>query len=89
MFDAQYRQLIGSPMASAEMCVETNLDDTATLQRVTKAICIREACDVALVPGRGKRAVIFRNLPSGAILNVGVRPICATGTTSHELVELA
>lgn len=89
MFDDPYRQSIDSPMTPAENCFVIAPSDTAELPQATKAIYIGEGGDVTLVPVRGKNPVTFRNLPSGAILDVRVRSIRATGTTARELVGLA
>lgn len=89
MFDDPYRQSIDSPMTPAESCFAITASDTEDLPRATKAIYIGEGGDVTLIPVRSKTPVTFRNLPSGAILDVRVRSIRATGTTARELVGLA
>ncbi len=89
MFDDPFRQSVDSPMTPAEDCFVIAPSDSAELPRATKAIYIGEGGDVALIPVRGKTPIIFRNLPSGAILDVRVRAIHATGTTARELVGLA
>jgi hypothetical protein len=89
MFDDPFRQAMDSPMTPAENCFTITPSDSAELPCATKAIYIGEGGDVALIPVRGKKAVTFRNLPSGAILDVRVRAIRATGTTARELVGLA
>lgn len=89
MLDDPYRQSVDSPMTPAESCFSIAPNDTAELPRATKAIYIGEGGDVTLIPVRDKTPVTFRNLPSGAILDVRVRAIHATGTTARELVGLA
>lgn len=88
MIEDPYRHSVDNPMTPAEFCFAISPSDAADLPRATKAIYIGEGGDVTLVPVRGESPVTFRNLPAGAILDVRVRSIMASGTTARELVGL-
>ncbi len=89
MFEDAYRHSVENPMTPAETCFVVQPDDSVDLPRATKALYVGEAGDVTLTPVRGDDPVTFRNLPAGAILDVRIRAVKATGTTARELVGLA
>ena len=84
-----FRNTVDSPIAPAEYCFPVVPDDLLELARVTKAIYVGEGGDLTLLSVRGEEVVTFRNVPSGAILDVRVRAVHATGTTATSLVGLA
>lgn len=83
-----YRNAIDNPMSPAQMCFAITPSDATDLPSATKAIYIGEGGDVTLIPVRGHDPVTFRNVPAGAILDVRVRSVRASGTTARELVGL-
>ena len=78
-----------SPMAPAGRCFAVTPSDTLDLPRVTKAVYVGTGRDVVLLPAEDAGAVTFRNVPAGAILDVRVRAVRATGTTAADIVGLA
>ena len=66
-------------------------DDGIDLGEVTKGIYVGTGGDLALVavdaPANAP-AVVFRNLPAGALLPVRARRVAATGTTASDLLAL-
>lgn len=78
-----------SPMAPASRCFAIAPSDTAELAQVTKAIYVGTAGDVVLRSADSTQNVTFRNVPAGAILDVRVLAVKATGTTAADIVGLA
>lgn len=78
-----------SPMAPASRCFAIAPSDIAELPEVTKAIYVGTAGDVVLRALDAASDVSFKNVPAGAILDVRVRAIKATGTTASDIVGLA
>lgn len=78
-----------SPMAPAAACFVVAPSDTLDLPQVTKAIYVGTGGDIALVPVQGTVPVIFRNVPTGAILDVRVRAVRIAGTTAADIIGLA
>ena len=78
-----------SPSAPSQFCFAVAPDDAAELSQATKALYVGTGGDIALIPVRNTDTVIFRNVPDGAILDVRVRAVLATGTTAANLVGLA
>ena len=64
-------------------------DDVAVLPRATKAIYVGTGGDVTVVSVRGDSPVTFAGVPDGAVLDLRVKAIRATGTTASNLVGLA
>ena len=65
--------------------------DAVDLADTPKAIYVGTGGDVALVAAgapAGAAAVVFRNLPSGALLPVRARRVAATATTAADLLAL-
>ncbi|MXO88435.1 hypothetical protein GRI32_06745 [Altererythrobacter aestuarii] len=89
MFKDTFRNSVDSPMAPAERCFPITPDDNVDIDFATKALYVGTGGDVTLVPVRGENPVTFRNLPSGAILDVRVRAVKATDTTAADIVGLA
>lgn len=73
----------------AQLCFAITPDDLAELGQVTKAIYVGNGGDVTLRSLDGPGDVTFANVPSGAILDVRVRAVRATGTTATAIVGLA
>lgn len=88
MFQDPYDRTADSLMSPAGDCFAIAPSDSNDLPRATKAIYVGQTGDIALVPVRGSTAVIFRNVPAGTILDVRVRAIKASGTTSGDIVGL-
>lgn len=89
MFHDPFERTANSPMAPAENCFAIAPSDVEELERATKAIYVGQAGDVAVVCVRDSAAVIFRNVPSGTILDLRARAIRAAGTTASDIVGLA
>lgn len=89
MSNDPFKYLTDSPMAPAEQCFEILPSDSQDLATPTKALYVGEAGDIALVTLRGDSEIIFRNLPSGSVLDVRVKAVRATGTTAASLVGLS
>lgn len=78
-----------SLISPAQVCFPIIPDDTAELAQVTKAIYIGEGGDVVLRAVDGPADVTFTAVPTGAILDVRVSAVRATGTTAANFVGLA
>lgn len=78
-----------SPIAPAERCFAIVPSDSEPLPLATKAIYVGTAGDVTLRSVAGAEDVVFRNLPDGAVLDVRVIAVRATGTTAADIVALA
>lgn len=78
-----------SLIAPAQFCFEITPSDTQELQVVTKAVYIGQGGDVTLLAIDNASDVTFRNVPTGAILDVRVSAIRATGTSAADIVGLA
>lgn len=89
MFEDPFMMSVDSPSAPAALCFSVTPNDLADLPRATKAIYIGQGGDVALVSVRSDVPVIFRNVPAGAILDVRVQAVRATGTTADHIIGLA
>ena len=64
-------------------------DDTAELPQITKALYVGAGGDITLRASRSESDTLFRNVPSGATLDVRVRAVRATGTNASDLIGLA
>ena len=78
-----------SPIAPAELCFPITPSDTAALQTATKALFVGTGGTVTLRSVRGTADVSFKNVPDGAVLDVRVSAVRATGTTAADIVGLA
>ena len=78
-----------SVIAPAQFCFDVSPSDSEELQLVTKAIYVGEGGDVTLRAVDNASEVTFRNVPSGAILDVRVAAVLATGTSASQIVGLA
>lgn len=78
-----------SLISPAQFCFAINPSDSAELERVTKAIYIGHGGEVTLRALDNVQDVTFRNVPSGAILDVRLSALRATGTTATDIVGLA
>lgn len=81
--------LSDSLISPARDCFVVVPSDSVELSLVTKALYVGTGGHVALQANDSAGAVTFRNLPSGAILDVRVRKVLATGTTATDIVGLA
>lgn len=75
--------------APAEETFAISPNDNAELPQITKAIYVGEGGNVTLRASRSDIDTVFRNLPTGAILDVRVSAVRATGTTASNLIGLA
>jgi hypothetical protein len=89
MFEDKFRNSVDTPTAPSERCFAIVPDDANDVDHGTKAIFIGVGGDVSLVSVRGEQPVLFRNIPSGSILDVRVRAVKASGTTATDIVGLA
>lgn len=78
-----------SLIAPAQFCFEIAPSDAQELQVVTKAVYVGQGGDVTMLPIDNATDVVFRNVPSGAILDVRASAVRATGTTAADIVGLA
>ena len=78
-----------SPIAPAQDCFAIAPDDNAELSKVTKAIYIGAGGDVVVRALRAEADVVFRDVPSGYILDIRAIAVRANGTTATDLVGLA
>ncbi|MFV0644518.1 MAG: hypothetical protein ACK5NN_08470 [Sphingomonadaceae bacterium] len=85
----RYSDFRDSPIFPASRCFTLTPDDAAVLPLVTKAVYAGSGGDIVLRSLEGDADVVFRNVPAGAILDVRVTAIRATGTTASDLVGLA
>ena len=89
MFHDPFEHAADSPTAPSENCFAIEPADGEDLVSATKAIYVGEGGDITLRPVRGAGDVTFRNVPSGAILDVRARAVRATGTSASAIVGLA
>lgn len=89
MFEDPFQQTVDSPIAPAEHCFAITPSDSDDLARATKGIYVGTGGDVVLQSIRGGVQVTFRNVSSGAVLDVRARRIFATGTTASDIVGLS
>ena len=87
----QFGSLADSPLAPARHAVAITPSDSADLATVPKAIYVGTGGDVKLIgvgAPAGANGVVFKNVPTGSILDVRARRVLATGTTATDLVAL-
>lgn len=75
--------------APASVCFAITPDDAAALAEVTRAIYVGTGGNLAVRAADSASDVTFVNAPSGAILDIRVSHVRATGTTAANLVGLA
>ncbi|KUO54151.1 MAG: hypothetical protein APF82_00450 [Sphingomonadales bacterium BRH_c42] len=78
-----------SLISPAQYCFAITPSDSGDLDRVTKALYIGLGGDVTLRALDNDVDVTFRNVASGAILDVRVSAVRAAGTTAANIVGLA
>ncbi|NVE95727.1 spike base protein, RCAP_Rcc01079 family [Altererythrobacter lutimaris] len=84
-FDSSSDSLI----APSSYCFAIIPNDAQNLPVVTKALYVGSGGRVTLVPVDNTSPVTFVNVASGAILDVRVSQVRATGTDASDLVGLA
>lgn len=89
MIHDPFSKSVDSPMAPARYCFPITPSDSESLPRATKAIYVGEGGDVKLITVGSDQEVVFRNVPSGAILDVCVQAVRANGTTALSIVGLS
>jgi hypothetical protein len=75
--------------APADHCYAITPDDVQDVAVATKAIYVGTSGDVAVETLANPTPVTFRNVPQGAILDIRVSRVLATGTTAADIVGLA
>ncbi len=63
-------------------------DDAADLSFIPKAIYVGTGGDLVVSSARTNNEVVFRNVPSGAVLDIRPAAVRQTGTTAADLVGL-
>lgn len=76
-------------IAPARICFPVTPSDSGGLARVTKAIFVGTGGNINLRTVGSTDPVTFRNVPSGAILDLRVVSVLALGTTASDIVGLA
>lgn len=84
-----FDQAVDSVIAPARNCFPVIPSDTGELVLLPKAIYIGTGGNLVVRPVDGNADVTFVNLPNGAILDVRIVAVRATGTTAGDLVGLA
>lgn len=80
---------VDSIIAPARNCFPVVPSDAGELVRLPKAIYVGTGGNLVVRPVDGNADVTFVNLPNGAILDVRIVAVRATGTTAGDLVGLA
>ena len=78
-----------SPSGPARRCFAVSPHDSDLLPVLTKAIYVGTGGDIVLRAAEDDADATFRSVPAGAILDVRVCAIRATGTTASDIVGLA
>ena len=78
-----------SLIAPAQLCFAVTPHDVQDLPQVTKAIYVGEGGDIKLRTIDGDADVTFYGVPTGAILDVRIKAIRATGTSAALIVGMA
>jgi hypothetical protein len=78
------------PVTAARHAEAVTPSDTADLSKVTSAIYVGVAGDVALILANDPDVapVIFKAVPAGTLLQVQARRVMATNTTATNIVAL-
>lgn len=84
-----FKSVGDSLIAPSEYCFAIVPDDNNEIERATKAIYVGTGGDVVLQLLAAPVPVTFRNVPSGAVIDVRVARVRATGTTALDIVGLA
>jgi len=84
-----FRRSSDSLISPAQTCFIVIPDDVQDLEQVTKAIYVGQGGDITLRSLDNISDVTFRNVADGAILDIRVSAIRATGTTAADIVGLA
>ena len=85
----KFQNSTDSLISPAKTCFDILPDDATDVLQVTKAIYVGEGGDVTLRSVDGPADVTFANVPSGAVLDVRVKAVRATGTSAADIVGLA
>ena len=78
-----------SLISPAQSCFVIVPDDLQDLEQVTKAIFVGQGGDVTVRPLDNVSDVTFRNVAEGAILDIRISAVRASGTTAADIVGLA
>lgn len=80
---------VDSVIAPARNCFSITPGDSGVLPVLPKGIYVGNGGDIVVRAVDGIADVRFANVPSGAILDIRVTSVRATGTTATNLVGLA
>lgn len=85
-----FSDYLDTAFAPARHAIAVAPSDTADLPDTPKGLYVGTGGDLTLIPvgTAGSAAVVFRNLPSGALLPVRARRVLATGTAATDIVAL-
>ena len=89
MTQDKFQNSSDSLTSPAQTCFEIVPDDATDVLQVTKAIYVGEGGDVRLQSVDGANDVTFTNVPSGAVLDIRVKAVRATGTSAADIIGLA
>jgi len=89
MSSDKFNAAVDSVIAPARNCFSITPSDTGVLPVLPKAIYVGNGGDIMVRAVDGSADVKFANVPSGAILDIRVTSVRATGTTATNLVGLA
>ena len=85
----EFETYADSPTSPADNAFAIIPHASDELPRITKAIYVGGAGDITLRPLTNSEDVLFKNVPTGMILDVRARAVRASGTTATFLVGLA
>lgn len=85
----KFQSSADSLIAPSSACFAIVPSDVLELPEVTKAIYVGSGGQISLLPLDNQTPVTFANVPSGAILDLRVSKVLATGTDAGDLVGLA
>ncbi len=88
MFEDPFENSANSLIAPSSDCFAITPNDLQDLTKATKAIYIGSGGDLTVRPVGSNADVTFRNVIGGSILDVRVRAVRETGTTSFDIVGL-
>ncbi len=89
MANLQAHHFTDSAIAPSQHCFEIVPHDTDLLPAVTKGLYVGTGGDIAVRTLRSDVDVIFRNVPSGYILDIRLSAVRSTGTTAADMIGLA
>lgn len=85
----KYARTTSSLIAPAGSSFAINPDDSASLPVISKALYIGTGGDLTVQLAHDSSDRLFKNVSSGAILDLRASHVRATGTTAADIVGLA